>query len=1022
MAERNIGLRLQLNGVNIAIKSVKDLEKELKLAKEDLKELGEGSIFSSQLSGEIANAEKELKKLNQTSKGLSFEKQLQGIGQFAGGITASFAAATAAVQLFGGETEDVSKAAAQAQNALTIAIGAKGIAEAIAGARIIATTVATKAQTVATNLATISLRTLFATISANPWGALATAIALAVVAIIAFNSQSEKTITIQDEFNEKLKEGQKPIREREVDLRALQAIINDNTQSEKIRIQALNDLKKVLPGLKNLTLENKDATDLINRAIEDNIELVRLQTETDILRTIATEKATIANQVNSESLDEQLSFLEKVQAVLLKGGTVGPQQEAQRRLTEKQTIANQAATEANNKLVASLRLLTLRQAEAAFEAKKLADADKAAEERKNARLFLLEREIRLVDEQIKLRQELIKVFDATAPEPEIIKRLTDQLNIVLGSIQATRSEFTKLFDEDFKTKFKNDLQSVGNILEEEIDDFGELFLRLRKDVSDELLSQNVNFKEALTNSFNILSNEFKDTNKVAFDAGAAILRNYELLQNEIDKQPPLFQKALDINKFLTYLKDFKIGSGDLVNDFDLTTGKITKSQLTVARTFTEASDNYENYVKNLIAQNVIALESDERYVKRLREGKEQITKTNVNLQIREQKIRDFEKQVEQERITEATNRVQNIINASNAIIKTEQEIINFNKKAVETREELQKNSSAFIQSLFVNESERIIQIADIELKRRKGFIANLKKEVEDFSTFREREEKRLSELFPEFEKLSAEERLKILEAYYEKVKQLREKNTEDEKKSNAQISQSIAETLQNLTRTLQLGVEVFATSLELSLNKVNKAEEKQIAELIGNEEEKAEKRIEIEKIYEAKRKEITKKGQIAQLQLSRVQALANVAEAVTKALTAGPIIGQILAGVSAALGLAQVVVISQQIGQVSSLQSGGIVRGPSHTQGGVSFARGGVELEGNESVINRRSTLNFAPLLDTINQSGGGRPIRIESAMDSRLIEVLATQKTQPIRAYVIEQDITKSQAINRRLEELASF
>jgi hypothetical protein len=42
--------------------------------------------------------------------------------------------------------------------------------------------------------------------------------------------------------------------------------------------------------------------------------------------------------------------------------------------------------------------------------------------------------------------------------------------------------------------------------------------------------------------------------------------------------------------------------------------------------------------------------------------------------------------------------------------------------------------------------------------------------------------------------------------------------------------------------------------------------------------------------------------------------------------------------------------------------------------------------------------------------------------MDSRLIEVLAKQKQEPIRAYVLESDITKSQTINRKLEQLASF
>jgi hypothetical protein len=79
-------------------------------------------------------------------------------------------------------------------------------------------------------------------------------------------------------------------------------------------------------------------------------------------------------------------------------------------------------------------------------------------------------------------------------------------------------------------------------------------------------------------------------------------------------------------------------------------------------------------------------------------------------------------------------------------------------------------------------------------------------------------------------------------------------------------------------------------------------------------------------------------------------------------------------------------------------------------------------LEGNEAVINRRSTLQYSGLLSQINESGGGRPLLVNNIMDSRLAEVLASVKSEPIRAYVLEQDITKSQAVNRRLEELATF
>jgi len=105
--------------------------------------------------------------------------------------------------------------------------------------------------------------------------------------------------------------------------------------------------------------------------------------------------------------------------------------------------------------------------------------------------------------------------------------------------------------------------------------------------------------------------------------------------------------------------------------------------------------------------------------------------------------------------------------------------------------------------------------------------------------------------------------------------------------------------------------------------------------------------------------------------------------------------------------------------------AGGMVIGPSHENGGVSFASGGVNLEGGESVINKMSSLNYGNLLSQINQSGGGSPIvnnASNSLMEERLIQAIAKTKNEPIRAYVMNSEITNGQAINRRLDELATI
>jgi succinyl-CoA synthetase alpha subunit len=158
--------------------------------------------------------------------------------------------------------------------------------------------------------------------------------------------------------------------------------------------------------------------------------------------------------------------------------------------------------------------------------------------------------------------------------------------------------------------------------------------------------------------------------------------------------------------------------------------------------------------------------------------------------------------------------------------------------------------------------------------------------------------------------------------------------------------------------------------------------------------------------------------------------VADTAQAVVKALAElGPILGPILAGVSTAIGLAQIAIIQDQISTARSLRRGGVLRaqggmiiGPSHENGGVRLAQAGIIAEGNESIINRQSTLDYQSLLSSINVAGGGRPLVYNNFDDSRIVEALAKQQQKPIRAYVLGSEITNEQAISKRLDDLSKI
>ncbi|WP_029902320.1 hypothetical protein [Prevotella sp. 10(H)] len=126
-----------------------------------------------------------------------------------------------------------------------------------------------------------------------------------------------------------------------------------------------------------------------------------------------------------------------------------------------------------------------------------------------------------------------------------------------------------------------------------------------------------------------------------------------------------------------------------------------------------------------------------------------------------------------------------------------------------------------------------------------------------------------------------------------------------------------------------------------------------------------EKEIEKQKEKEQKKKEKAERDR-KKIELGRkiVEATADVAAAVTKALTAGPFIGQAIAAIHAAIGAAQIVKMTAQL---AKLEDGGMLNGKRHSQGGMRIEGTNIEVEGGEYVVNRESTSKNLGLVRYIN-------------------------------------------------------
>ncbi|NDV78429.1 hypothetical protein [Dysgonomonas sp. 511] len=141
----------------------------------------------------------------------------------------------------------------------------------------------------------------------------------------------------------------------------------------------------------------------------------------------------------------------------------------------------------------------------------------------------------------------------------------------------------------------------------------------------------------------------------------------------------------------------------------------------------------------------------------------------------------------------------------------------------------------------------------------------------------------------------------------------------------------------------------------------------QLKKLEDAEQENLKKEQEIEKEKEKKKKEKEKaERDRKKVELGKkiVEATADVAASVAKALTAGPFIGQAIAAIYAAYGTVQIGIMTKQL---SKLEDGGLLRGKRHSQGGMRIEGTNIEVEGGEYVINRESTSKNLGLVRYIN-------------------------------------------------------
>lgn len=282
-----------------------------------------------------------------------------------------------------------------------------------------------------------------------------------------------------------------------------------------------------------------------------------------------------------------------------------------------------------------------------------------------------------------------------------------------------------------------------------------------------------------------------------------------------------------------------------------------------------------------------------------------------------------------------------------------------------------------------------------------------------------------------------EEKLEIVEFFLKKRQELIEENANNEKKTQEEL---LDETISNYQEVVN-GLSSLSLSLsemsQYNIEQLEQANEEMLSNVVGDTEEAEALREEIQENTNKKIVEVERKARLRELQFTKIQGVADLAQALINAQKLPPPFNAIQAGIVATAGGIQLAVIESQIQDLQSAQgfsTGGFVSGPGN---GTSDSIPAL-LSNGEFVINANATKRFLPLLEEINNEEQFRKFNnggyvLDSSFipsstlqnnfdDSRIIDELRKSRQEPIRAYVFEKDITQAQQIEKRLQELSKL
>jgi len=1060
MATKEIGLKLKISssGEEKVIKNLSELEQELGRLQSELKTLDFGSEAFVQASKNIQTLKTRIDDVEKTTEGLGAEKRFRALGDAVNVVVGSFQVLSGIIGLVISDSEDleaIQKAETFALGVLNVALGINAINTALVESATTRAALAQRLNTIATKAATIAQAAFNAVLSANPVLVVVAGITALTAALAIFIKASRNSTEAEEDANAVLEEQQKLLGELNIarieataDAQVQYRILTDNVRARNLELSVIEELKKEYPGFNAFLNKNNELTADGNRFLELNIKLLGIKASLDTLYKKRTELNVQSNEALNRVAENQNSIIGRLTNAFKFG--LNPAAQFYGAVAEFQPTIKAV----NSEIVKQEAELNNLQG----TLKPLQDQ--------------LEKQAKAESELGKQTKETTKTFDvATAKILErigvldiLIKKLGEAQGAELTFLDGVSQKQQEIIQqqEDFFSTQTEALQTQGEAVAKTLED---LFFKAIPSPDDFAQSTGVVFT-----IFDQIVKRLDDPNldlskAVGFDKFLSdFVDGDETLKKFVETIPE--STKVSLNEFFNSYRDRVVG---LQTQFTEIGGKtitfLAKPQKEIFELLRKLETEQSLLFKNRLAEGKTEkqiYEEGRNLIEKQLLGTEGLTQARKDLEAATKKYNDA---VKTGNVDEIETAAQVLKGKQDIVLKYKEladqilEGVVRNNKFVESiqegRKEFEKaattidtNATKIQQGLDPekvkeyfkkNAEDYVFILRDISTKNQKylqrfgeegiqSILAGINLGLQELDG-KSREE--LQALQTNLQTLGDELKmdfnlkdnpfLKLLEEISKRLKELPTEAEENFEKTLANVANVVEKFTQIFSDLLGRVQGIFAAQTSLYLEQLAYSEEQALA-TIGNATERERKeQAKVQKEFAQKRFELEKKARIQELQFTIANTIASGAQAFVQALglKAPPPIPQLYAAAVAGLTIAQVAVIRDQLQFTQSKQfigrRGGLIQGATHEGGGVPAM-----LEGGEFVVNKEGVRQFGDVISSINTATGGRSLSID---DSRIVQAIASQNSntkQPLKAYVLYDDIQSTNKLNQKITSLA--